>query len=129
MVAGPAQPDHHAPVVPYERDPLEVERVAEALERSDVALPGARWVRLGVSEARQVERDRTYAGACQRAQRLAPHVGGLGISVDEQCGRRADRRLGRQRLAVGDRADALDRLVSHALAVCARAGGFHSIGR
>jgi hypothetical protein len=69
--------------VDHERDLVEALLRAEALERLDVALPGARRVGLRVAEAGEVGGERVEAGGGQRLEHRLPHVRRLRIAVDQ----------------------------------------------
>ena len=93
VVARPAQADQPAPVVHDERDALEAELGAEALDRLDVALPGPRRIGGRVAVAGEVGRDRAPAGLGDRRQHVAEEVGRVRVAVQQQR-RRAVRRSG-----------------------------------
>jgi len=98
MITRPAQAYQAAPVVHHEHQAIDPEALPEALHRLYLALPGARRIGRGVSEAGKVERDGAPGGLRRGGQRVAPHVGRLRVAVQHEH----DRPVGRTLFAVVD---------------------------
>ena len=88
----------------HERHPLEAEPQPEALDRLDLALPGAGRVRRGVAEAREVRGDGATPRLGQRGDHVPPHERALGKPVHAERREQAGR-LGGHGLPVGDPVD------------------------
>jgi hypothetical protein len=78
--------DRRAPVVPDQREPLEPQRVGDALQIGEqvgdrVVLDRGRLV--GIAEPAQVGRDHAAPGCDQRGHLLAPHEVGIGPAVEQ----------------------------------------------
>jgi hypothetical protein len=111
VIECPRHADPASPVVVDEHEPLQAERMTEALQRLDVAFPCPGRLKLRVTVPGQVGRDHPSPRRRECRNQVAPHVGALGEAMHEQ--HRIPARLVRSRLPIGHSRRPLESNVGH----------------